>query len=233
MIKKYNYLSKLDKVLLFFFIVNNELSPLRAWKILVANVITLHDDVSKGKKALISKILLHILFGIFNFFSFVISFAFILAVYVLVSVVTIIPSFVLVVLLSVFYGLFPFLLENNEINNHNEPQKEIESLKGYHKLRKPIYISWSILRENSSFLIRTGHAPIIRFKALESENQTHIIEQISLAIASVISMVIYSGLLFASIDIVLFIPLTIVAVIFGTVWFFVHFINSLTTKRDE
>lgn len=233
MLKKYSYLSKLDKILLFFFIVNNEWSPIRALKILVETVITLHNDVSKGKKALISKILLHLLFGIFNFFSFVISFAFILVVYFVVSILTVIPSFLLVVSLAIFYGVFPFLLENNEISHNKESQNETKPLKGYHRLREPIYISWSILRENSSFLIRTGQAPIIRFKALKSENETHIIEQISLAIASVISMVIYSGLLFASIDIVLFVPLTIVAVIFGTVWFFVHFINTLATKSDE
>ena len=229
MLKKYNYLSKLDRILLLFFILNNEWSPLEVWKIFVSINKEIHDDISQAKRPLLYQMFIHFFVGAMQLAIFPILYSLILIIYLVVSFLTLVPSLILIISLAIYYGFFPFLLNTTE-ETILESTKKLITLKGYHKLKTPIYRNWTILLENSKLLQKTGLAPIHKFKELDFRLKTNIIEQISLVLGSFISMVFYSGLLFAVIDIILFIPLVLMTAILGVTWVIVHFVVTMMER---
>lgn len=234
--RKYHNLSKLDRILLPFILFNNDFSIINVLKRATQSISSMLFELDKYQKNTFMKLIYYFLFSLLSLLIY--PFVLIIAILstVIVSVANSLVALLVVIGLGLFYGILPFFIKTKN-NVLIKEEKEKPQFKGYHKLKTPMLISISLLKKNGYYFRHTGLAPWVKLKELSEEKETHILNKLALAFASIIAVLLYASIFFVLTDLVVSVFLIIVGFLSGTLWLLiniaVNFFNEVDEEGDE
>jgi hypothetical protein len=182
-------LSKLDKILYFFIFLRKRSNLLVLINRINNTFIDTFNVVSLQKN-----IITRILQFSFYWMPFVPWYIFVLISYLIIyTIVSLLTTFIVVLItlpLGIFYGFFPFLLRTTYLNKDDE--SKVKEFKGYRKLLLPLLWSVSLFSLSGKFFQKTAFAPMNKLFELRFEKESQIILSIALYISLMISVPLYT-----------------------------------------
>lgn len=158
-----------------------------------------------------------------------------LVIYLVTMIMTFIPVSIISLGIGLYYGLFPFLLKLERVYVEKVAPPQIKRA-GFDNLLIPLTWGGLATRTFVRTIYHMGLNPYRRRRELKDKNDGHIIMQIGLILASIISYMIYSLLFFSLIELTSFFSLTLIAMVSLLVWsilvLFIRIIGRLFSDQE-
>lgn len=179
---------------------------------------------------------------IYRIFSYILGFILTLLliplyliVYVTTIVLTFIPVSIIVVGLGLFYGLLPFVIKLDKRYTPKIKNKVVDR-KGLDVLLVPLTWGGMITKKVVENFYQLGLNPSRKMKELQENTNKQYVKQMGLGMASVISYVVYSLLVFSIFEITSFFTLSVIALLSLILWsvlvLFVKVLPKLFSDRE-